>query len=334
MLFKLLGTLSEIPNSGFGKTQKSKKCSNKSGNMNVKLLIVGIIGLLVIGVFIVCIYTKEHKTGKLLAWTKESSIRIEDGVSSATVVIDNMYVMYYTAGGGIRAAKSYDGLTFEKVGVVVGNGEAGSQQEMVTNPAIIKLSDGSYRMIYEGSQHLAERQDRRLFSAFSVDGFNWTKEAGVRFQDYGDGKPDELFTSVPDTIRLDNGDLRMYYARGITSATALSQDNGVTWMKEGNLDLGRIAIDPDIIRLDDGSYKLFFTTFDSEFGIGKQYVMSASSTDGITFVLDNGKRLEPSLGKELVVDPDIIRLPDGSYRMYYGETGTDMLFDIYSAISE
>jgi len=307
--------------------------------MNKKFLIVGIIGMFVISVFVIWIYTKDieptgQETGELLAWTKESGTRIEDGVSSVTIFIDNMYVMYYTAGGGIWTAKSFDGLTFEKVGIVVGAGEAGSQQEMVTNPAIIKLSDNGYRMIYEGSQMLAERQDRRLFSAFSADAFNWVKENGVRFQDYVDGKPGELFTSVPDTIWLENGDLRMYYTRGTTSATALSQDNGVTWTKEGNLDLGRIAIDPDIIRLDDGSYKLFFTTFDSEFGVGKQYVMSASSTDGVTFILDSGKRLEPSAGKELVTDPDIIQLPDGSYRMYYGETGTDMLFNINSATSK
>lgn len=311
---------------------KGRKYSDINDNMNVRLLIVGIIGLLAVSVFIVCIYTKEQETGKLLTWTKESGIRV-DGVSSATIVIDDMYVMYYTAGGGIWAAKSYDGLTFEKVGVVVEDGEPGSQQEMVTNPAIVELSDSSYRMIYEGRQTLAERQDRRLFSAFSADGFSWVKENGVRFQDYGNGKPGELFTSVPDTIWLENGNLRMYYTKGTTSATALSQDNGVTWTKEGNLDLGRIAIDLDIIRLGDGSYKLFFTTFDSEFGVGKQYVMSASSTDGTTFILDSGKRLEPSPEKELVTDPDIIQLPDGSYRMYYGEAGTDMLFNIHSAIS-
>ena len=77
----------------------------------------------------------------------------------------------------------------------------------------------------------------------------------------------------------------------------------------------------------------FFTTFDSQFGMGEQYMMSATSSDGVSFTLDSGKRLEPSPGRILVVDPDIVKLPDGSYRMYYGEMQDDGSFNIYSAIS-
>ena len=271
----------------------------------------------------------QHVGGVLMDWTKESGVRIDNGVSSDTIIIDDMYVMYYTA-DGIQTAKSSDGLAFEKTGVVVENGEPDSMQMMVSNSAVIELNNGSYRVIYECQDN---NHNRRLFSVFSEDGFTWTKEEGVRFQDYGDGKPDELFTSVPDIIRLDNGDLRMYYTRGITSAIALSKDEGLTWIKERNLDLDRIAIDPDILRLDDGTYKLFFTSFDSEFGVGPQYVMSASSTDGINFTVDSGKRLEPVSEYKLLLDPDIIRLSDGSYRMYYSEMQNDGSIIILSAIS-
>ena len=271
----------------------------------------------------------QQEEGILMEWIRESGVRIDNGVSSATNIIDDMYVMYYTA-DGIQIAKSFDGLTFEKAGVAVQNGEPGSMQEMISNSAVFELSNGSYRMIYEGRD---SNQDRRFFSAFSMDGFNWIKEEGIRFQDYGDGKPGELFTSVPDIIRLDNDDLRMYYTRGISSATALSTDEGITWIKEGNLDFDRIVIDPDIIRLDDGSYKLFFTSFDEEFGVGPQYVMSASSSDGLSFTIDEGKRLEPVSENKLLLDPDIIRLSDGSYRMYYSEMQNDGSIIILSAIS-
>lgn len=303
--------------------------------MMYKLFLIFGITLMLLAVgFCGCIEDKdkeseEQETGELLVWTKESGIRVSDGVSSATIVIDDMYVMYYTA-EGIQIAKSFDGLTFEIASIAIENGEPGSTQEMVSNSAIIELNNGSYRMIYEGQD---SNHNRRLFSAFSEDGFNWTKEEGVRFQDYGDGKPGELFTSVPDIIRLDNGSLRMYYTRGISSATAISQDEGITWTKEGNLDLGRIVIDPDIVTLDDGSYKLFFTSFDSEFGVGEQYVMSASSSDGVTFTVDSGKRLEPSSEINLLLDPDIIQLPDGSYRMYYSEMQNDGSIQIKSATS-
>jgi hypothetical protein len=228
--------------------------------MNKQFLTAVVMLALLATIFCGCIETGKQslETSKLLTWVKESGIRIKDGVSPATITIDGLYVMYYSAKGGIWAAKSTDGLVFEKIGVVVENGEPGSMQEMVSDPAIIELKNGSYRMIYEGSQKLGDHEDRRLFSAFSRDGFNWTKEEGVRFQDYGDGKPGELFASVPDIVRLDNGSLRMYYTRGTTSATALSHDEGITWVKEKNLDLGRIVVDPDIVKLEDGSYKLFF----------------------------------------------------------------------------
>lgn len=270
----------------------------------------------------------QQIAGQLMSWTKESGTRIEDGVSSATLLIDDMYVMYYTA-DGIQIAKSSDGLTFEKAGIAIHNGEPGSIEEMVSNCAIIELKNGSYRMIYEGRDN---KQDRRFFSALSEDGYNWSKEEGVKFQDYGDGKPGEIFTSVPEIIGLDNGDLRMYYTRGVSSATALSHDEGITWEKEGNLDFDRIVIDPDVLRIDDG-YKLFFTTFDEEFGVGTQYVMSASSNDGITFTIDSGKRLEPVTINNLLLDPDSIRLPDGSYRMYFSEMQDDGSIRILSAIN-
>ena len=50
-------------------------------------------------------------------------------------------------------------------------------------------------------------------------------------------------------------------------------------------------------------------------------------------VVDEGKRIRPSSGNNMVVDPDVIILPDERYRMYYGETSDGMTFRINSAIS-
>jgi hypothetical protein len=113
----------------------------------------------------------------------------------------------------------------------------------------------------------------------------------------------------------------------------LSQDEGITWTKEGNLDLGRIVVGPEIIRLDDGSYKLFFTMFDAHFGVGKQYGMSASSQDGVSFVVDKGKCLEPYFEKNSILNPDVVRLSDGRYRMYFSEMQQDAAIEILSAVS-
>jgi len=272
----------------------------------------------------------EKISSKLLSWTKEEGTRV-DGVSSCTIIKNNEYWMYYT-GKDIELAISSDGLNFIEKGTVI-NVKDVEGVDMVTNPSVFLTKDGKYRMLFEGSRWVEGGQkDRKLYSAISTDGLKWTVEEGVRFQDEGDGKPGEIFTSVPDIIRMD-GQLRMYYTRGASSAIAISDDDGITWTKEKNLDLKRIAVDPDIVILDDGTYKLFFTTFDSEWGEGEQYVMGASSTDGINFVVDEGKRISPSSGNNMVVDPDVIKLPDGRYRMYYGETTNGMTFKINSAIS-
>lgn len=259
--------------------------------------------------------TTEQIDSRLKEWTKESGVRI-GGVSSCTIIKNNEYWMYYT-GRDIELAKSSDGLNFVYLGTIIDVKDINGV-DMVTNPSVFKTKDGKYRMIFEGSRMFHDKNDRKLYSAISSDGLIWAIEEGVRFQDVGDGKPDEIFTSVPDIIRLQDGGLRMYYTRGATSATALSNDEGLTWTKETNLKLRKVAIDLDIVLLNDSTYKLFFTTFEDEFGVGDQWVMSASSTDGINFVVDEGKLIEPNTSGGLVTDPDVIKIDNG-YRMYYGE---------------
>jgi hypothetical protein len=277
--------------------------------------------------------TANLPTDRLLTWTKDSGVRIASGISSCTIVKGGEYWMYYTA-RGIELATSTDGLSFTGKGTVVFSGAQGSDQEMVTNPTVFQLEDGGYRMLYEGSTRVDNSQtNRKLYSAVSEDGLAWTKESGVRFYDEGD-KPGEIFTSVPDVMRLLDGRLRMYYTRGMTSATAVSSDEGVTWTKERNLGLGEIAVDPDIVRLDDGTYKLFYTAFESEWAVGSQVMMSASSANGLDFVVDSGRRLEPTTPNGLITDPDVVKVA-GGYRMYYGEFSSpnSMTSDILSAFS-
>ncbi|PIU21552.1 MAG: hypothetical protein COT15_01755 [Candidatus Diapherotrites archaeon CG08_land_8_20_14_0_20_34_12] len=251
----------------------------------------------------------------LTEWTKEEGLRI-GGVSSCTLFKNNEYWMYYT-GQGIELAKSSDGLNFIYVEKLIDSKDV-EGVDMVTNPAVFEMKDGNYRMLFEGSKMFDNKNDRKLYSAISSDGLTWKIEEGIRFQDVGDGKPGEMFTSVPDIIRLNDGSLRMYYTRGLTSATAVSNDDGLTWAKETNLELRKISLDPEIVLLEDGNYKLFFTTFENEFGVGEQWIMSASSSNGINFVLDEGKLIGPSTSGGLVTDPDVVKIDKG-YRMYYSE---------------
>lgn len=267
-----------------------------------------------------------HEAG-LLEWTKEG--KLFPGISSSTIRVGGEYRMYYTA-DGIKLATSGDGLHFTESGQVLG---PEYPEMMISNPAVVALRTGGYRMFFEG--RIGE--DRRLYSAFSSDGLSWETEDGVRYEDFGDGKPGEIFVSVPDVIEI-NGSLYLYYTRGISLAAAISEDQGMTWTKLRNIELGNIsvAMDPDMVKLGDG-YKLFFTTADTpDLGDSKKFwILSASSSNGLDFRLDPGIRLEPDIGKKIVSDIDIIVLNDSSYRAYYSQASDFSFMDaeLHSAVS-
>jgi hypothetical protein len=262
-------------------------------------------------------------TPKLLSWQKEAGFRIPDAISSSTILLDGQYRMYYTR-SGIELAISGDGIGFAQKGSVLMDGGPGSGQEMVTNPAVFRTGDGRYRMIYEGSQE--ENTVRKLYSAVSADGLEWDKEEGVRLEDdifYSDPKKGAsgivTFASVPDVIRLGDGCLRMYYAAIDEIRAAKSCDDGLTWEKEGKVMFDiypEVAQDPDIIMLEDGTYKLFFSAQNPERTEG--WIAGASSEDGINFKVE-GKMIGPSAGVTHAMDADAIKLPDGRYRLYYSE---------------
>ncbi len=250
-------------------------------------------------------------------WKKEDGVRLRDAISSSTILKNGSTWMYYT-GNGIELAVSDDGIAFERRGQVV----SGSDQEMVTNPAVFRTAHG-YRMIYEGRRE----GQRKLYSAVSADGLIWNREEGVRLEDSlgrvdeekkRKGEPgwegDAAFTSVPDVIRLDSGCLRMYYAVIDEIRTAVSCDEGLDWQKEGAVQLPMVAQDPDIIRLDE-MYKLFFSTQNAERTRG--WIVGASSEDGIIFAVEG--TVAESVEATHAMDADVVQLPGGGYRMYYSE---------------
>ncbi len=67
---------------------------------------------------------------------------------------------------------------------------------------------------------------------------------------------------------------------------------------------------PYVYKMQDGRFRLYYCN--------SQGILSAVSSDGTTFVKDQGIRISPGEGSELFVcDPTIVDLPDGRIRMYY-----------------
>lgn len=284
-------------------------------------------------------------------WIKEEGVRLENAISTSTVRLpDGNYRMYCTAMGTIKSAISSDGLNFsveEGDRIVPGNpGELDSTA--VANPSVIQLSNGEYRMYYsgrDGSQFYGAdgkvRNVIRIFSAISSDGLNFTKEGLVldSTDDFDRGIAD-----VPDVIELPavtqiNGQdakYLMYYVYDWETDNSLHgaiSPDGLSWTKVSLAGFSNDCMDPDVIKTGTG-YRLFFAKL-SPVVMGKLCIYSATSTDGINFTIEEGITVRPTEPREGigVGDPDLVLLPDGTYRMYYYGMFEDETSQVLSAKS-
>ncbi|MDG1949625.1 MAG: exo-alpha-sialidase, partial [bacterium] len=123
--------------------------------------------------------------------------------------------------------------------------------------------------------------ERQVKTAISYDGINFVQNdrwVGGQF-------------NVPDAIVRENGDIYLYMTgqtvgeRFNETALAISSDGGENWtykyLEFGNdYPLERSPVDPDVIQLEDGTIRMFFTAPAGKSTIGIYY---ADSSDGINF---------------------------------------------------
>lgn len=138
--------------------------------------------------------------------------------------------------------------------------------------------------------------ERRLILAYSDDGIHFESTEKILTDQ----------ANVPDVIIESDGTLHIYYigqsiekGKGENTVRATSKDNGETWTFEKltykNLPQPLDPSDPDIVLLDDGTYRLYYTSgFGDHLGI-----VYAESDDGITFTY-KGVSLENTDGKDAV----------------------------------
>lgn len=127
----------------------------------------------------------------------------------------------------------------------------------------------------------ASAGERRLLTATSTDGVHFTA-TGAILTDQG---------NVPDIIVDPDGTIRVYYigqsieeGKEENTVVALSRDDGTTWefKKLTFIDLPqpRDPSDPDVVLLEDGTYRMYYTSSIPGDVLGIVY---AESPDGITF---------------------------------------------------
>jgi hypothetical protein len=216
----------------------------------------------------------------------------------------------------------------------------------VLTPNVVALPHGGYRMYYCGGS--VERKEQGIAgyvaSAASTDGNAWSKEMGIRVDVHA---PDaEEWVVCPDVVTLPQGGFRMYFqARSASSRnvilSAVSED-GLHWAREAGIrfaDADSQFGSPRVLPLEDGRFRLYCHEYPLPFrtGVGAgNHIISAIALDGRDFIREPGVRIEQETELEsyAVYAPEILRLGNGTYRMYYAGWSTDPVEGrIFSAMS-
>ena len=262
---------------------------------------------------------KSKEPATQFAWTVESGVRLEDAtVPNILLLEDGRFRLYYGGPGGILSAISGDGLNFTKEsGVRVPSGSAGSPEMIASDPTLVRLKDGRVRMYYKGATGGGGpgQAVHSVFSAVSTDGLSFEKE-GVRID--SQQTPDGGWASVPEAITLPDGRVRIYYVSdgadvGHGVVSAISED-GLSFTREGQVLPG--FVDPAVIRLASGEYLMLAVAFPfsakGRLTDAAPCIYSFTSPDGINF-----ENRELALAGDGNIDPAIVEVTAGTYRVYY-----------------
>ncbi|OGG46235.1 MAG: hypothetical protein A3F84_19655 [Candidatus Handelsmanbacteria bacterium RIFCSPLOWO2_12_FULL_64_10] len=152
-----------------------------------------------------------------------------------------------------------------------------------------------------------------VWTATSKDGLAWTVgSAAVASR-----------ASVPGVVEGKDGTLRIYFVDfsgrpdpGEEALSVIESDDGKDWSKSTRVSVKDkpnkgAAVDPSVVLLDDGRFRLFYfgsemTRGDPASAKGPRRIYSAISSDGVAFENEEGVRFE----HERITDPDVVKVGD------------------------
>lgn len=243
------------------------------------------------------VYSANSKDGK--NWILDGKL-LFDHASVPDAVIDSkgtIYLYFMDASNHqhqMSVAVSRDsGKSFEKKKVEIANRQTDGQ---AVDPNPVLLDDGRIRLYYFGTfgPPKPNEPDHTINSAISSDGIHFTEEAGVRFA--------APHITDPDVIKVEGG-WKMFVSQGRLNLSTSSKD-GLTFIQDKNPASTTGAVSRTIAI--DGGYRMFTCGH----GIEMQY-----TKDFVTWRME-GTAIEPAPGY-VVCDPGIIKLPHGTWIMYY-----------------
>jgi len=206
--------------------------------------------------------------------------------------------------------------------------------EIMIDPSAVKLPDGRFRIYANSSSSSATRT---VISLISADGLNYTLEHGARI--VGDSNHDAFF---PDVIVLPNGQFRIYLTdqrthigdQGAPAFISAISDNGLDFVWEpgerlhysGTGDEAGGIRNPCVILLANGTYRMYYAGL---LGTGPKAakVLSAASTDGLTWNRESGVRWDPAnlcpAATNSGVNPKVFLDHTGIYHMFNAAAACD-----------
>lgn len=194
---------------------------------------------------------------------------------------------------------------------------------------------GGFRLFYMGhGSASAPGAFGRILSAWSDDGVTFRKEPGVRVDN---GKGAEARALSPCVVARAGGGYRMYFeaaasagGEGSVILSARSED-GLGFVREPGIrvrgDGARVG-SPRVLPLDADYMRLYFHRYpepiEERLDRGN-HVVSALSTDGLTFELEPGVRIPQTHPREraAVYCASMVALGEGRVRAYYGAWSGD-----------
>ncbi len=179
-------------------------------------------------------------------------------------------------------------------------------------------------------------------------GVRWEKDAHITID--LDHPLDSERILTPNVIRLPSGGYRMYFeARSPDRPTVIlsaSSEDGLTFTPEEGVRFGDEVWSygtPRVLYVDCEAagilqYRMYFHryTFPLRSGLDAgNHIISARSSDGLTFEEEPGVRIAQETDRESfsVYAPEVIRLGDGSYRMYYSGWSETVRGGVFTATS-
>lgn len=237
-----------------------------------------------------------------LTWKKQNKLLFDHASVPGAVVKNNKIYLYF-----VDASLDEDQLS---VVTSADNGQTFSERQKVkvqNTPTYAtvdphpELIDDKIRLYYFSNPMTSDSQKEpevfKMYSAISDDGVNF-ENPQIAFES------PEIITD-PDVFQTDK-DWRMFISKGQSLILAVSTDGGINFQENKSFSWNEGGV-CDTIKMG-GIYRTYFC---GQGGIG-----SALGAENGKLTIEQGARIE-SDANQIVCDPSVVQLNDGTYLMFY-----------------